>query len=182
MNGRTHITYGFNLVLLFVAFLYYIAYKSAIYDAPAILAFVVGGMFGTLFSDFDIHWGGIKSHRNTLTHSALFSLVGTIAYAWTPDVFARSLLMFISFGMMTHLLFDLFEGDVEGMTFITRWARRINIFLHGKVGGSFKGPGSKWANKHERAYLLLHAGICLVCTLVLFWGIINGIDIDGWIF
>lgn len=178
MNGRTHVFYGFGLVALVCAVLLWFAYGDANYDYPSLLMIGVGGTFGALFPDFDLIFG-IRHHRNTLTHSALLPVAVTIAYAFTPSVDARTLLMFVSIGMMTHFLFDLFVSNVEG-NIVTRWGRRLYLFAKGKVGGSFKGSGAKWANKHERAYLLIHAGLCIVCAVVLFWGIYNSIVVVGW--
>lgn len=185
MNGRTHVIYGIGLVFLIFGLLSWFAFKSAAYDYPSFLAFGVGAVFGTLFPDFDFIWGNgsPKFHRSTLTHSAIVPIAVTIAYAFSPDVFARTLLMFISLGMMTHLLFDMFIGNVSkerAGNIISRWGYRIIAFLKGNVGGSFKGFGAVWANKHERAYLLIHSALCIVCAVVLFWGIYNGIYIDGW--
>lgn len=182
MNGRTHVIYGFGLVMVLCAFLLWFAHSISSYDYPSLLACGVGGAFGALFPDFDLYFG-IDKHRNTLTHSAMLPILTTVAYAFTPDIFARTLLLFISFGMATHLLFDLFISAVpEGSkgNIVRRWGYRIVAFLKGDVGGSFKGSGAKWANKHKRAYLLIHSILCVLCSFVLFWGIYNGIVFDWW--
>lgn len=175
MNGRTHVIYGFSIVALFAAFLLWFAYNHVGYDYPSLLMVGVGGPFGALFPDFDLFFG-IKHHRNTLTHSAVLPILVTVSYAYTSSVDARTLLLFICIGMTTHLLFDLFTSEIEG-NLVSRWGRRVWLVLHGKVGGSFKGSGSKWANKHEVAYLLIHAILCMICAVVLFFGIYYNIVI-----
>jgi len=181
LNGRTHLIYGFGLVILIGAFLLWFAYGNDNYDYPSLLAIGVGGSFGALFPDFD-QYLGIQHHRNTLTHSSIVPVMTTIAYAFTPDIFARTLLMFIAIGMTTHLVFDVFISSApKNYNLVGRWSWRIVQFLKGDVGGSFKGSGAAWANKHKRSYLLLHALICIICASILFWGIYNGISIAGWI-
>jgi len=177
MNGRTHVSYGFGFVMIIAAALLWFAYGDATYAYPSLLAIGVGGAFGAFFPDFDIFWG-IGAHRSTLTHSSILPLLCTISYAFTPSVEMRTLLMFVCIGMSTHLTMDLFLGDAEG-NIVSRWAHRLAEFARGNVGGSFKGSGKDWANKHERAYLILHSFICLVCAVVLFWGIYNGVVIEG---
>lgn len=182
MNGRTHLIYGFGFVMLICAFLLWLAHRDIAYDYPSLLACGVGGAFGALFPDFDVYLG-MGFHRNTLTHSSILPVLTTIAYAFTPDIFARTLLMFICIGMITHFWLDLFINDVpkeHAGNIVSRWVYRIGAFIKGNVGGSFKGFGSKWANDHERTYLLTHIFICLVCVGLLFWGIYNSIDIVGW--
>jgi len=185
MNGRTHVIYGIGLVFLIYAILVWFAIQNPFYEIPALLAFGVGGTFGALFPDFDfiLGNGSPKFHRNTLTHSSLIPISVTIAYAFTPDNFARTLLMFICLGMSTHLLFDIFVSDVPEKferNIFHRWGYRLSAFFSGKVGGRFKGSGAKWANEHKRSYLLIHTLLCVICAAVLFLFIYFQIDIDGW--
>ena len=182
MNGRTHMFYGFGLVTLVCAFLLWFAHIDAAYDYPSLLAWGVGGAFGIMFPDYDLFLG-INKHRSTMFHSALLPIMVTVSYAFTSSVEMRTLLLFICIGMATHFIFDMFISNVSYTSsgnIISRWGYRIVAFLSGNVGGSFKGSGAKWANKHERAYLLIHAGLCILCAVVLFWSIYNGIVISGW--
>jgi len=189
MNGRTHVIYGFIISFIVFGVLAYLTITrgfdfGGFFGIPAFLTFFGGTVLGTLFSDYDILIAPenkrMALHRYTLSHSAIFPLLATTSYAFTNDVTARIFLLFICVGMSTHLAFDLFISNMEGYTFIDRWAKRIYQFARGNVGGTFKGPGAKWANKHERAYLIIHALICIACAYILFWGIYNGIDIDIW--
>lgn len=176
MNGRTHAIYGIGLVFLVYLFIVLFWFKNQTFDFPSLLAFGVGGTFGALFPDFDLFFG-IGNHRNTLTHSSLVPILVTFSYGFTDDEFARTLLMFICFGMATHLSFDLFISDVpeeHKSNIVKRWSYRMSAFLSGKVGGKFKGSGSDWANKHKRGYLLLHSVFCIFCGILLAFAIYNG--------
>jgi len=176
MNGRTHVVYGIGLVFLVYVLIMYICWiKDTMNISPSFLAFFVGGTFGALFPDFDLFFG-IGKHRNTLTHSSIFPVLVTFSYGFNDDVFARTLLMFICFGMATHLTFDLFISDVPEeykSSIVKRWAYRIGAFLSGKVGGKFKGNGNEWANKHKREYLIVHAISCMICGILLAFAIYN---------
>jgi len=190
MNGKTHVIYGFLVSILVFAGLSYLALTiegldfGGLFGIPALLMFGGGTILGAMFPDYDILLAPskqrLKLHRNTLTHSSIIPVAATIAYAFTDDITARVFLLFICVGMATHLWFDMFISDVEGMTFINRWGKRLFYFFQGNVGGTFKGSGHKWANQHKRAYLIIHATICMICAGILFWGIYNGITITGW--
>jgi hypothetical protein len=185
MNGRTHAIYGTGLVFLIFTFLVWFAYGHTAYEYPSLLAFGVGAIFGTLFPDFDfiIGNGSPKHHRSTLTHSAILPICVTLSYAFSPNLFARTLLMFISFGLATHLFFDLFISSVPKQfkgNIISRWGYRIASIISGKVGGSFKGYYASFANKHKILWLTINGLLCVVCGLVLLFLIYKNIQFDWW--
>jgi len=170
MNGKTHVIYGIGFIILIYALAAYVSWATELFERPDLLICVVGGTFGALFPDFD-RFLGWENHRDTLSHSSFLPLLATAAYVFSSNMTSTWLLLFVTLGIGTHLLFDMFLNSIPepyDKSIFTRWGFRIRYLAKGKAGGTFKNYKHKYANKHKIRWLLSNAVMCSLLAVFLF--------------
>ena len=175
MNGKHHL----YVALFFGTILYIIiGLVNLGKDFPnPFWPFLFGTLAGGGFPDWDITFGSIKRHRNTLTHSSIIQIGITASYMFTTDypgfIF---FLLFFNVASSSHLLIDIIPGKCpeQYTTLGGRWGYRIDHIRKGIAPGNIiKIPG-----KHEQKWLLTHALILFILAVVLYIKLQYAIDLD----
>lgn len=149
-------------------------------------AYILGSMIGGAFPDFDMMIAGMRSHRNSITHSGLIQTFITLSYLFADDYSGFIFfLMFFFIGTATHLLIDIIPNKCpkEYETVGSRWGYRIDRIRKNKVSGHIVGPPFRVPSKHERKWLLNNALLLIILTILLYTKLQYGIDLDipvGW--
>lgn len=175
MNGKHHlyVALAFGTVLYIIIGLLHLGDNFPNPFWPYFFGTILGGAF----PDIDITFGGIKRHRNPVTHSGILQIGITVSYMFTTDYSGFIFfLMFFFVGNASHLMIDIIPGSCpkEYTTIGGRWGYRLNKMLKGKTTGNIIGIPAR----HEQKWLLIHAGLLFLMAFLLYLKLQYGINLD----
>jgi len=175
MHGKDHFVVALTFGIIFYIVIGLVNYGN---DFPnPFWPFLFGTLAGGGFPDWDITFGGIKRHRNPITHSSLIQIGITASYLFTPDypgfIF---FMMFFNLGAGTHLAIDIIPSNCpkEYTSIGSRWGYRLDKIMKGKAPGNIIGIDAK----HEQKWLLGHALILFILAFILYLKLQYAIDLD----
>jgi len=144
--------------------------------------FVLGSLLGGLFPDMDRLIGGIRIHRNVISHSGIIQTGITISYLFTPDYSGFIFfLVFFFIGTGTHLSIDMiYEScpkEYKEAGVYHRWAYRLERLRQGKSPGHIVGPPFKIRSNRQQLWLLSNAVLLFTLAVILYFKLLLGIDL-----